>query len=48
MSISCETVIDVLRKISNDQSVDAEGKAAVTGLLAKVPRVDFNCVSVLM
>ena len=29
------------RKISNDGSVDAKGKAAATGLLAKVLRVDF-------
>ena len=41
MWISYETVIDVLRKISNDDSVDAKGKAAATGLLAKVLRVDF-------
>jgi hypothetical protein len=34
-------VIEVLRKISNDGSVDAKGKAAATGLLAKVLRVDF-------
>ena len=39
--ISYEAVIDVLRKISNDDSVDAKGKAAATGLLAKVLRVDF-------
>ena len=32
---------EVLRKISNDDSVDAKGKAAATGLLAKVLRVDF-------
>ncbi len=41
MWISYETVIKVLRKISNDGSVDAKGKAAATGLLAKVLRVDF-------
>ena len=41
MWISYEAVIDVLRKISNDDSVDAKGKAAATGLLAKVLRVDF-------
>ena len=34
-------MIEVLRKISNDGSVDAKGKAAATGLLAKVLRVDF-------
>ena len=39
--ISYEAVIEVLRKISNDDSVDAKGKAAATGLLAKVLRVDF-------
>ena len=41
MWISYETVIEVLRKISNDGSVDAKGKPAATGLLAKVLRVDF-------
>ena len=41
MWISYEAVIEVLRKISNDGSVDAKGKAAATGLLAKVLRVDF-------
>ncbi|CAB4011746.1 zinc finger MYM-type 1-like [Paramuricea clavata] len=40
MWISYEAVIEVLRKISNDGSVDAKGKAAATGLLAKVLRVD--------
>ncbi|CAB3994785.1 zinc finger MYM-type 1-like [Paramuricea clavata] len=41
MWISYEAVIEVLRKISNDGSVDAKGKAAATSLLAKVLRVDF-------
>ena len=41
MWISYEAVIDVLRKISNDDSVDAKGKAAATGLLANILRVDF-------
>ena len=41
MWISYEAVIEVLRKISNDGSVDAKGKAAATGLLAKVLQVDF-------
>ena len=41
MWISYEAVIEVLREISNDGSVDAKGKAAATGLLAKVLRVDF-------
>ena len=41
MWIPYETVIEVLRKISNDGSVDAKEKAAATGLLAKVLRVDF-------
>ena len=41
MWISYEAVIEVLRKISNDGSVDVKGKAAATGLLAKVLRVDF-------
>jgi hypothetical protein len=41
MWISYEAVIEVLRKISNDGSVDGKGKAAATGLLAKVLRVDF-------
>ena len=41
MWISYKAVIEVLRKISNDGSVDAKGKAAATGLLAKVLRVDF-------
>ena len=39
--ISYEAVIEVLRKILNDGSVDVKGKAAATGLLAKVLRVDF-------
>ena len=34
-------MVGVLRKISNDGSVDAKGKAPATGLLAKVLRVDF-------
>ena len=41
MWISYEAVIEVLRKISNDGFVDAKGKAAATGFLAKVLRVDF-------
>ena len=41
MWILYEVLIEVLRKISNDDSVDAKGKAAATGLLAKVLRVDF-------
>ena len=41
MWILYEALIEVLRKISNDDSVDAKEKAAATGLLAKVLRVDF-------
>ena len=41
MWISHEAVIEVLRKILNDDFVDTKRKAAATGLLAKVLRVDF-------
>ena len=41
MWISYEAVMDVLEQISTTDSVDAKGKAAATGLLAKVLRVDF-------
>ena len=41
-------MIEVLRKISNDDSVDAKGKAATTGSLAKVLRIDFVVSLMLM
>ena len=48
MWVSYDGVLDVLRKIECSSSVDAKGKALATGLLAKLLRVDFVVLLMLM